>query len=228
MSPLNGISSMATRDLLGDLAAAWGRRGEGGLHVESVGGVAAAARVRAGEAFDVVVLAADAIDALAAAGFVVASSRTDLVRSEVVIAVGSGRERPGVDTDNDLRSAVQSARSIGISTGPSGVAVVELFRRWGLLESLQARLVQAPPGVPVASLLARGDVELGFQQRSELSNVDGIEVLGPMPPGTEIVTVFAAACCAASTRPDVVGRLLDFMASADTAAIKRRHGMQPA
>jgi hypothetical protein len=82
-----------------------------------------------------------------------------------------------------LREAVLSARTIGFSTGPSGVALQQLFERWGIAEVVRPRVVQAPPGVPVGTLITRGDVELGFQQLSELMHLEGIDVIGPMPPG---------------------------------------------
>lgn len=225
---LTGISSMATRALLADLAQAYGRRGGAVVAFESVGGVEAAKRVRAGEAFDLVVLAAEAIEALVGSGDVLAAGLTAVVRSAVAVAVRQGAQRPDIDTSDALRQAVQAARGIGYSTGPSGTALVALLRRWGLLEALQDRLVQAPPGVPVGALLARGEVELGFQQLSELMHLQGIDVLGTMPPGTEIVTTFSAARCSASSQPREVDALLAFMASAETADIKRRHGMHPA
>jgi molybdate transport system substrate-binding protein len=225
---LTGISSMATRLLLADLAAAW--QGQGGAEVsfESVGGVDAAKRVAAGEGFDLVVLASDAIDKLLASGHAVAGSRADLVRSAVAVAVRAGSPRPDIGSEAALRQSLLAARSIGYSTGPSGVALLELFARWGLAEALRARTVQAPPGVPVGALVARGAVELGFQQRSELMHLQGIELLGEMPAGTQILTTFSAALCTASVQPGAVRELLAFLRSPATAQIKRRHGFEPA
>ena len=225
---ITGISSMATRPLLAELAEDYLRRSGVVVAFESVGGVDAARRVQAGEPFDVVVLASDAIDALAAAGRVVAGSRTDLVRSGVAIAVRAGARRPAVDSEEALRRAVLAARAVGYSTGPSGVALAKLFERWGVADVVRERLVQAPPGVPVGALVVRGEVDLGFQQLSELMHVEGVDVLGPMPPGLEIVTTFSAGLCAASTRPAAARALLDFLGSPETAAAKRRHGMEPA
>jgi len=228
---VNGISSMATRQVLAELADAYRRESGVTVAFESVGGVDAAKRVQAGEAFDVVVLAADAIDTLLAAGRLVAGSRTDLVRSAVAIAVRAGMPqaaRPDVGSEDALRRAVLSARTLGYSTGPSGAALLKLFERWGILQTVRERIVQAPPGVPVGKLVAAGEVELGFQQASELMHLPGIEVLGTMPPGVEIVTVFSAALCAASRQPDAVRALLAFMHSPATAEAKRRHGMDPA
>jgi molybdate transport system substrate-binding protein len=225
---LSGISSMATRHVLADLAHAWRQRSGVEASFESVGGVDAVRRVQAGEPFDLVVLAADAVDKLVASGHVRADSRTDLVHSGVSVAVRAGAPRPAIDSEQSLRDAVLAARSVGFSTGPSGVALAALFERWGIADALRARLVQAPPGVPVATLVASGEVELGFQQLSEMMGQPGIEVLGPMPGNIQIVTTFSAAQCSASMQPEAVAALLGFMHSSDAVQAKRRHGMQPA
>jgi molybdate transport system substrate-binding protein len=225
---INGISSMATRQFLAEAVDAWQQRGGAEVCIESVGGVDAAKRVHDGEIFDVVVLAADAIARLDAAGRIVAGSTQALARSDVAIAVRQDAARPRIDTEDALRAAVLSAGAVGYSTGPSGVALQALFARWGVAELLRDRLVQAPPGVPVGTLLARGDVDLGFQQLGELMHIEGIDVLGPMPPGLEIVTTFAGAVCTASTQPDAARALLDFIRSPAADDARRRHGMQAA
>ncbi len=224
---MHGISSMATRALLAELADAW--RAQGGIEAgfESVGGVDAAKRVAAGEPFDLVVLAADAIDKLLASGHAV-GRRVDLVHSAVAIAVRQGAPHADVGSEAALQQALRDARRIGYSTGPSGTALLQLFERWGLAQTLRSRLVQAPPGVPVGALVARGEVELGFQQRSELMHLSGIDVIGEMPAGARILTTFSAALCAASAQPQAVRELLDFMCAPGMAAVKRRHGMEPA
>lgn len=223
-----GISSMATRGLLAELAAAWRERGGMEVAFEAMGGVDAARRVNQGDPFDLVVLAADAIGKLAAAGRIVAGTATPIARSGVSIAVRQGAARPLIATAHALREAVLAARRIGYSTGPSGVALQALFTQWGIAERIGDRLVQAPPGVPVGALLARGEVELGFQQLSELMHLDGIEVIGPMPPGLQIVTTFSGGVCAASTRPEAARAFLDFLRSPAADETQRRHGMQPA
>ncbi len=219
---------MATRQVLAELAAVYGRASGVEVAIESVGGVDAARRVEAGEAFDVVILAADAIDKLAAGGSILAGSRVDLVRSMVAIAVPEGEAVPDISTEGALRAAVLAAPSIGHSTGPSGTALLQLFERWGVADRVRERIIQAPAGVPVARLVAEGRVALGFQQLSEMLAAPGIRVIGGMPSGCEIVTTFSGGICAASTQPEAVRVLLAWLQSPAATEAKRRHGMEPA
>ncbi len=219
---------MATRQVLAELAAAYRARSGVQVAIESVGGVDAAKRVAAGEPFDVVFLASDAIDKLVAGGSAVAGSRVDLVRSDVAVAVKAGSAKPDLSTEEAVKHAVLAAPTIGYSTGPSGTSLLKLFERWGIAKDVQAKIVQAPPGVPVGSLVARGEVALGFQQRSELIHLEGIDVVGGLPEAIQIVTVFSGAVCAASVQAGAVRELLAFMASPEAAEAKRRQGMQPA
>lgn len=225
---IKGISSMATRLVLADLVAAFGPQSGCRVAIESVGGVDAARRVQAGEAFDVVVLASDAIDKLIASGHVLAGSRVDLVRSGVAVAVRAGAPRPDIATEDALREAVRAARSISYSTGPSGVALAGLFERWGIAGEINSRIVTPPPGVPVGSLVARGEVELGFQQLSELMHLEGITVLGPLPPAIQIITTFSAGVCTGTRHAETVRAMLAFMNTPQAAEAKRRQGMDPA
>ena len=224
-----GISSMATRPLLAELVAAFqGHRPGTTVAIESVGGVDAARRVMAGEAFDVVVLASDAIDRLIQAGRVQAGSRVDLVHSGVAVAVRAGATPVDLSSEATVKAAVQAAPSLSISTGPSGVALTALFARWGLSEQVAAKRVTPPPGVPVGSLVARGEVALGFQQFSELIHLPGIDVVGPLPPEIQITTTFSGGVCTASAQADAAQALLAYMAAPGAAEAKRRQGMDPA
>ncbi len=227
-STISIISSMATRQVLAELVAQFQQTSAQQVSVESVGGVDAARRVQAGEAFDVVILAANAIEQLTQAGRIVPGSRVDLVHSRVSVAVRAGAARPDIASEEAVRAAVLAARSLGYSTGPSGVHLAQLFERWGIADAIKSRIVQARPGVPVGSLVASGEVELGFQQLSELIHQDGIAVLGPLPAAIQITTIFSAGLSVTSTQAQAVRALLDFMTSPAAAGVKRRNGLEPA
>ncbi|MFZ2736695.1 MAG: substrate-binding domain-containing protein [Burkholderiaceae bacterium] len=225
---IKGISSMATRLLLNDLVEQYQRNAQVSVDIESVGGVDAAKRVQLSEPFDVVFLSIDAIDKLIVSGQVLPGSRVDLVRSGVAVAVREGAPQPDISSEDAVRLAVLAARSLSYSTGPSGVALAKLFERWGIADQIKDRIITAPPGVPVGSLVAKGEVELGFQQLSELMHLPGIAVLGPLPPAIQIVTTFSAGVCATSRQPDAVRTMLAAMNEPQTADLKRHHGMEPA
>lgn len=228
MTIIRGISSMATRQVLAELTARYEQMTGVGVQIESVGGVDAARRVQSGEAFDVVILGADAIDKLLASGHALAGSKADLVNSATAVAVREGAPRVDISSEAAVREAVRRAKTVSCSTGPSGVALAKLFERWGLAEELKGRIVTPPPGVPVGSLVAKGEVELGFQQLSELLHVSGITLLGTLPKPIEINTIFSGAVCTASAQPEAVRALLAWMRSADATEAKRKQGMEPA
>jgi len=225
---ISGISSMAMSKVLAELSQRYEKSSGQAVSVLAVGGVDAARRVEHGEGFDFVVLAADAIERLSAAGRVDAASRTDLARSDIAVAVPAGAARPDLSSEATLRQAILSGGTIGYSTGPSGTHLLRLFERWRIAERIAPRMVQAPPGVPVGALVARGEASLGFQQSSEFIDVAGIDVVGLLPPEIRMTTVFTGAVCTASREPAATRALLAYLASAEGEATKRRHGMEPA
>jgi molybdate transport system substrate-binding protein len=222
------LSSMATREVLAELASGFHRETGCAVVLESAGGVDVARRVQAGETVDVVVLAAKAIDDLIATGRLLADSRVDIVRSGIAIAVAAGAAVPDVSTEAALKQAVLAAPTLSYSTGPSGVYLVGLFERWGIYPQIQPRIVQAPPGVPVGSLVAKGEVALGFQQLSELMHLPGIAVVGPMPPEVQSITTFSGAVASGSAHAAQARALLAFMTAPQAAGAIRRQGMEPA
>ena len=225
-APLKLLSSMATREVLAELVSRYERAAQQRVASEAAGGVDVAKRVQDGEAVDVVVLASNAIDKLIAAGRLLPGSRVDLVKSGIAVAVRAGSAVPDIATENALREAVLAANTLSFSTGPSGVYLETVFSRWGILERIRSRIVVPPPGVPVGSLVVGGAVELGFQQLSELINLPGLEVVGPLPPSVQSLTIFAGGVAAASSSPSAARALLDYLAAPDAAAVKRQFGME--
>ena len=225
--PLQLISSMATRAVLRELAARCEDATGQAVHTEAGGGVDVAKRVRAGGTPDLVVLASDVIDALIAEGHL-RRPRIDLVKSGVAVAVRAGAPRPDIASGEALRQAVLSAATLSYSTGPSGTHLEKTFERWGVLAEIRGRIVVPPPGTPVGTLVADGRAEIGFQQLSELATLPGIDVVGPLPPDVQIMTVFSGAVATRCERPDAARAALDFMVSPAAADIIRRHWMDPA
>jgi molybdate transport system substrate-binding protein len=223
------ISSKATQAVLADLTQAYQAQTGVLWQVEAVGGVDAARRVQAGEAFDAVILAHDAIDRLIDAGPLATGSRVDWVRSPVAVAVPQGAPRPDIGSAQALKAAVLAATKVAYSTGPSGVYLEKLFDQWGITAAMQGRCVQAPPGVPVGALLARGEASLGFQQLSELLSLSGITLLGELSPDVAYISLFSSgmgvAASADAQRAAGVRAWMAFLASAEVEPIKRRHGM---
>lgn len=225
---ITGVSSKATEALLADLAQRYRSSHSVGVAIESVGGVEAAKRVQSGEPFDVVVLDTAAIDALIESGSAVAGSKTDVGHSRVMMAIPEGASVPDIGTVDALRRTLLAASSIGYSTGPSGRALKELIESWGMTAQLADKLRQAPPGISVGSLIAKGEAEIGFQQYSELKGVPGITVAGPLPQGAKIINTFTACVCATASDRKAASDFVAFLASPETMDAKRIHGFEPA
>ena len=226
--PITGISSMATRSVLVELAGSYEQRTGRRVAIEVVGGVEAARRVRAGEPADIVVLASNVMEQLEAEGHLVPGSRADVARSSIAVAVRSGAPRPSLEDEASVRQAILDAPRIGYSTGPSGDHIKRLWERWGIAESVSQRAIQAPPGVPVGALVARGEADLGFQQLSELLGLPGIEIVGPLPSEIQVLTVFTAGVIRTSSQPDEARALVAYLTAPEGDAAKRQHGMEPA
>jgi molybdate transport system substrate-binding protein len=225
---ITGLSSMATRYILADLARDYELRHGVNVDFRSMGGVEAAQLARAGERVDIVALASKVMASLEAQGHIAKGSIRDFARSEIGLAVPAGARRPSVENENAVRQAMIEARRLCYSTGPSGDHFKALCERWGLANSVLARALKAPPGVPVATLVANGDGDLGIQQLSELIGQPGIEVVGPLPPEIQSVTVFSAGVSTASAEPEAAQALVAYLASVESQGAIRRYGMEPA
>ncbi len=225
---LSGISSMATRHILTDLAQDYERRRGINVDIRPMGGVEAAKLARAGEKTDIVVLASKVMESLEMDGHIAKGSIRGFARSEIALAVPAGAQAPGLESEAAVRQAMLAARRLCYSTGPSGDHFKALCEKWGLADSVLARALKAPPGVPVATLVAQGDADLGIQQLSELIGQPGIEVVGPLPPEIQAVTVFAAGVSTTSAESKAAEALVAYLVSGEAHGAIRRCGMEPA
>jgi molybdate transport system substrate-binding protein len=178
------------------------------------------------EPADVVILARAALDDLIARGHVIASSRVDLVRSRIGMAVRAGAPRPDISTIAALRQTLLRAKSIGYSSSASGVYLsTELFQRLGIADAIKSRLKMSEGAV--GTLVANGEVEIGFQQISELLPVPGIDYVGPLPSDAQRETIFSAGIVAWSKNQDLARAVVVFLASPANAALIRKTGLEP-
>jgi molybdate transport system substrate-binding protein len=198
-----------------------------GHTVESlwVASVQMMSRLKGGEAVDLVILSAASLDELRKAGIV--TERTDLVKSGIGVAVKAGAPRPDISSGAAVKRAVLAAKGVAYSTGPSGLYLVGLFQRMGIADQIKHKVTQTQ-GQPSGGVVARGEAEIAFQQISELLPVPGIELVGPLPPDIQEITIFAAGLHAHAKSPDAAKALVKFLTSPVAAPVIRSKGMEPA
>ena len=183
-------------------------------------------RLERGEPADIVILAASALDDLIARGLVVAGSRVDLVRSRIGMAVRAGAPKPDISTVEALRRTLLGARAVGYSSSASGTYLsTELFPRLGVTDTLKGR-TRISEGA-VGPLIASGEVEIGFQQISELLPVPGIVIVGPLPADVQRVTIFSAGLVRGARSAAAARDLLRFYTSSEAAPTITRTGLEP-
>ncbi len=173
------------------------------------------------------ILTKEALDDLAAKETVVPASCVDLARSFVGIAVKAGAAHPDIATEPALRAALLGARSIAYSRiGASGIFFAQLIERLGIASEINARARIIPSGL-TAELLVTGEADLAVQQISELKQVAGVEVVGPIPRHLQTPAVFSAGRLAASARAAQADALLKYLASPEVVPVLRGSGLEP-
>ena len=214
----------AVERLCGDFEAAGGARIDADFAPDP--GAAGAAARRAKPA-DVVILTREGLDEVVREGRVAGESCVDLARSWVGIAVKAGAAHPDIATEPALRAALLAARSVAYSRlGASGILFAQLIERLGIASEINARAVIIPQGF-TAERLVTGEADLAVQQISELKQVAGIEVVGPIPYELQTPAVFSAGRMAASNKAAQADRLLRYLASPEVAPVLRESGLEP-
>jgi len=184
-------------------------------------------RIAAGEVFDLIVVAGPEIDEFIKQGKMAAGSRVDLMKSGVGAAVRAGAPKPDISSAEALKKAVLAAKTVGYSTGPSGVYMDALFERMGIAAQIKPKLKQTPPGVLIGTIVASGEAEIGFQQVSELIHVSGIDFIGPLSADVQKITVFSSGIHAGAKEPDAAKALVKFITAPAAAPVIKKHGMEP-
>jgi molybdate transport system substrate-binding protein len=184
-------------------------------------------RIARGEPVDVVIVVGEALDNLIKDGKVIASSRSDLARSLIGVAVRAGTPHPDVSSVAAFKNALANAKTIAYSDSASGVYIATvLYKKLDVSDEIRAKSKMIP-AEPVGEVVARGDAELGFQQMSELMPIKGIDLLGPIPSEVQKVTVFSAGLAANAQEPEAGAALIKFLSAAAAAPFIRNSGMEP-
>jgi molybdate transport system substrate-binding protein len=225
VSEINVIASNAVREPYLELIPLFEQACRHKVNVDWGGTLNIIKRLDGGEVADLVIVGSEHIDRLVKAGTFV--SRVDLVRSGVGAAVGAGAPHPDISSPAALRETLLAAKSIVLSSGPSGMYLPGLFRRMGIADALKPKITQLASGLPVGEALARGEGEIGFTQTSEFLSIKGIDYLGPLPGDTQMITVFAAGLHAKAPAPDAARALIRFLTAPEAASALRHHGMEP-
>jgi molybdate transport system substrate-binding protein len=186
-------------------------------------------RLERGEPADLVIVAEPAFRRLAADGLVLEDGRAVVARSAIGMAVRAGAPRPDIGSAGALRRTLLQARSIGYSASESGKYYTgELVHRLGIAEQVLPKSRLIGGGERVGAVIARGEVEIGFQQLSELLPVPGIDHITPLPPELQKVTSFIASVAAISPDKETARRVIAFLASPAAAAAVAASGLEPA
>ena len=221
------ISTQATQEAYQELVAQFEKATGHKVRTFFSGTLNVQKKLADGEPCDLIIMAGPAIDEQIKLGRAAAGSRVDLAKSGTGLAVRRGAPKPDIGSADALKKTLLAAKSIGYSTGPSGLYVVSMFQKLGIADEIKGRLKQTPTGVFVGSIIASGEVEMGFQQVSELSFFPGIDYVGPIPAEVQLITVFSAGIPAGAKEADAAKALMSFVTAPAAAATFRKHALDP-
>jgi molybdate transport system substrate-binding protein len=225
---INVISTQATEEAYKELVAQFEKASGHKVTTFFSGTLNVQKKLAAGEPYDLILMAGPAIDEQIKLGKAVAGSRVDLAKSGTGLAVRKGAAKPDISSADALKKTLLTAKSIGYSTGPSGLYMLSVFEKLGIAEQVKGKLRQTPSGVFVGTLIASGDAEIGFQQISELVHFAGIDYVGPLPGELQRMTMFSTGIHTGAKQPDAARALVKFLTAPAAAPVIRKHGLEPA
>ena len=190
-------------------------------------------RLADGEPADVVVLTGPGLEEMMKLGKVAAGSRLDIASSRTMVAVKQGTPRPDISTVEKFRQAMLAAKSIAYSgpgSGASGAHVAKVLEQLGIAGAVKSKAVLGPGGPAglIGNYLVRGEAEIGMQQDAELMAVAGVDIVGPLPPGIELTTVFAFGTHSGATDGGAGKSLGSFLRTSAARAVMKAKGLTPA
>ncbi len=221
------LSTQATEKAYAELVPQFEKATGHTVKTTFTGTLDAKKRIAAGEAFDLLIMSSPDIDAFQKSGSLQLGSRVDLAKSGVGIGVKAGSPKPDIATTAAFKNTLLMAKSIGYSTGPSGVYVMDLFTRLGVADLIKPKLKQTATGVFVGAIVASGEVEIGIQQVSELSTYPGVDYVGALPADIQKMTMFSSGIAAKARQGEAAKALVKFITAPGAAETFKKRGMEP-
>lgn len=221
------LSTQATEQSYRELIPAFEKQTGNKVTTIFTGTLDADKRLAAGESYDMIIMSAPSILQHIVDGKLISGTGVNLAKSGVAVGVKKGAPKPDIGSVEAVRKMLLNAKSVGYSTGPSGMIVLRLFERLGVLEQVKPKLKQTPTAIFVGSIIASGEVEVGFQQVSELANFEGVDFVGPLPPEIQEYTTFSSGIMRTAKEPQAAHALVQFLKTPEAEAVFRRHGMEP-
>jgi molybdate transport system substrate-binding protein len=222
------LSTQATQEAYLELVAQFEKASGHKVTTIFTGTVNVQKRLADGEPYDMIIMAGPAIDDQIKLGKAVAGSRVDFAQSGTGLAVRKGAPKPDIGAPDALKRTLLAAKSIGYSTGPSGLYMLGVFEKMGIADQVKSKLKQTPSGVFVGTLIANGDAEIGFQQISELVHFAGIDYVGPLPGSLQRMTMFSTSIHSGAKQADAAKALVKFITAPSAAPVIRKHGLEEA
>jgi len=183
-------------------------------------------KINSGAPADIAALQPQQVDAFIKDGKMVVRTKTNFVQAGVGVAVKRGARRPDISTVEAFKTAMLKAKSIGYSRGGSGLISAQVMEKLGIADQLKAK-TKFIDGIPVAEVVAKGEVEIGLQQINVILPVKGADYIGPLPKELRETVKFSAGVLTTSKQPEVAKAFLRFIASAEAAPLLRKSGMEP-
>jgi molybdate transport system substrate-binding protein len=187
-----------------------------------------------GEVADVAIVSANGARDLVEQRKLVAGSPVEIAKSSIGVAVAKGAPKPDLSTVDGFKRAMLAAQSIACSKpvggGQSGVHIAKVFADLGITEQMQAKSIYGAGGAAgLAGLIVlRGEADIGIQQMAELMAVDGIDVVGPLPPEIQMVTPFVAAIPTNASHAAAGRAVIAFLTTPDAKRVLKAKGLDPA
>jgi len=187
-------------------------------------------KLAAGEKADVLVLPAPVLDGLARNGTVRADSRMTFGIVGISVVVKAGAARPDISSAEKFRDAMLAARSVVHATPgqtPSGTHMGKVMEQLGIADAMAKKVVHKPALDGGVQLVAAGDADIGMYPASEVAAVEGLTIIGSLPPGLDLAIVYGGAATATSAAPDAAAAFVRFMAAPENRPVWKKAGFAP-